>query len=577
MGRTILRTLSSGAREGRAYAGGVRVAGELGSMDAALAAGRAALAAAAWTDAREAFRRALESGDGDGSDRHAEALEGVGEASWWLDDADAVFDARERAYAMYRQQGNALAAARVATALAEDCVSFRGEPAVAQGWIQRAHDLLANEDPSVEHGWLAVCEGDLVLSGGGDPAVARQRAEEAEAVGRALGCADLETVGRALRGSALVAQGHVVDGMRELDAAVATALGDDLSNLFAVTFACCALVTACARTRDIHRATQWGRRVQAYAERIRFRAFHAICRTQHAIVMIGRGDWEAAERDLEQVASQSSTRIGLEDQARIRLAGLRRRQGRTREAQEMLEQLESHPLAILERAALALDRRDTTTAVHLAERFVRTLPAGNRIDRLSALEITLRAHVAAGHPDRAAAALAAMADVSVGEVPEPIRAALKVAEGLVARSQGELDAARCAFEDALDLLRRNGAEFDAACAQLELARCLEASGNREAATREARDASAALSRIGAMHDGAHAHAMLRRLEDHDRLSPREREVLELVAAGLTNKQIASQLFISQATVKRHVQNILGKLELPTRAAAAAHAVRRQIA
>jgi len=55
----------------------------------------------------------------------------------------------------------------------------------------------------------------------------------------------------------------------------------------------------------------------------------------------------------------------------------------------------------------------------------------------------------------------------------------------------------------------------------------------------------------------------------DELSNREREVLELVAQGARNKQIAAALSISEFTAKRHVQNILRKLELPSRRAAAA--------
>lgn len=51
-----------------------------------------------------------------------------------------------------------------------------------------------------------------------------------------------------------------------------------------------------------------------------------------------------------------------------------------------------------------------------------------------------------------------------------------------------------------------------------------------------------------------------------RLSPREREVVELVAAGLPNKSIASRLFISLATVKDHVHHILAKSGLCRRPA-----------
>jgi pimeloyl-ACP methyl ester carboxylesterase/DNA-binding CsgD family transcriptional regulator len=59
----------------------------------------------------------------------------------------------------------------------------------------------------------------------------------------------------------------------------------------------------------------------------------------------------------------------------------------------------------------------------------------------------------------------------------------------------------------------------------------------------------------------------------DELSPREREVLALVAKGLSDAQIAERLVISPHTVHRHMANILAKLRLPTRAAAAAQAAR----
>jgi DNA-binding NarL/FixJ family response regulator len=67
------------------------------------------------------------------------------------------------------------------------------------------------------------------------------------------------------------------------------------------------------------------------------------------------------------------------------------------------------------------------------------------------------------------------------------------------------------------------------------------------------------------------HGLDERTEARERagvLSPREREVLDLLAQGARNKQIAATLVISEFTVKRHVQNILQKLELPSRRAAA---------
>lgn len=55
------------------------------------------------------------------------------------------------------------------------------------------------------------------------------------------------------------------------------------------------------------------------------------------------------------------------------------------------------------------------------------------------------------------------------------------------------------------------------------------------------------------------------------LTARETEVLALVATGRTNRAIAAELFLSEKTVARHVSNILGKLGLPSRAAATAYA------
>jgi two-component system, NarL family, response regulator LiaR len=62
-------------------------------------------------------------------------------------------------------------------------------------------------------------------------------------------------------------------------------------------------------------------------------------------------------------------------------------------------------------------------------------------------------------------------------------------------------------------------------------------------------------------------------EARDSLTPRERQVVDLIARGLSNKRIALELGISEKTVKTHVSSILGKLGLTDRTQVALHAVR----
>jgi hypothetical protein len=145
-----------------------------------------------------------------------EALEGIGVAQWWLDDADATLAARERAYRLFRAAGDRVGAARVASCLAWDSLLFGGRPAVARGRLERAARLLADEPLCSEHAWLAVREAEVALNAG-TPEVARAAAERAIAIGQQTGDEDVQVVGRSLEGVALVQEGSIAEGMRRLD------------------------------------------------------------------------------------------------------------------------------------------------------------------------------------------------------------------------------------------------------------------------------------------------------------------------------------------------------------------------
>ena len=103
-------------------------------------------------------------------------------------------------------------------------------------------------------------------------------------------------------------------------------------------------------------------------------------------------------------------------------------------------------------------------------------------------------------------------------------------------------------------------------------------GDAEGARLELRAARATFERLGARPDAQRAAAFL---DDPSGLpaglTAREIEVLRLVGTGMTNRDIAATLVISQHTVARHLQNIYAKLGVPTRAAATAFAFEHGLA
>ncbi len=111
-----------------------------------LQAGQVALMQGDWAAARAAFEAALHEAE------TTEALEGLGLAAWWLEDATTASAARERAYQLYLAHDDRRGAARMALWQAVDYLHYRREPAVANGWLQRARQLLEGMAPTLEHG-----------------------------------------------------------------------------------------------------------------------------------------------------------------------------------------------------------------------------------------------------------------------------------------------------------------------------------------------------------------------------------------------------------------------------------------
>jgi LuxR family maltose regulon positive regulatory protein len=547
---------------------------EIAPVSQSVGEGWTALSRGAWKEARAVFEQALEAGES------PEALEGLSWAAWWLDDAETVFRAREGAYRGYRTRRDPASAARMATWLAADHLDFHGAVAVASGWLRRAGRMLEPLEPGPDHGWLAFHEGHIAGMCG-DTVTAGELGVRAAQLGRRFDVPDLEMLGLALQGASLVASAQVEEGMRCLDEATATALAGEATVPISSAWTCCFLVSACTAVLDYGRAFQWCDRIAEFAERYGSRYMLAFCRAEYGAVHLWRGRWGDAETLLEaSIEDFSRSRPAWAEGPLVTLAELRRRQGRPAEALRLLDQAGASAASQLCRARLALDRGESRRAVELGQRLLRQLPEEGKLDRAPTLELLVRARVARGELEEAATALATLRDIERLVGTAPLRACTDLAEGVLAAAGGDHDRARPLLEDALDCFQRAGAPFEASQVRIELAMSLAALGRTDEAEREAVTARDRLVELGADAEAERGRRLLdgpiRGAGDGARLAkvtPRESEVLQQLAKGLTNRQIAERLVLSEHTVHRHVTNILRRLDLPSRTAAAAYAAR----
>jgi DNA-binding NarL/FixJ family response regulator len=539
-----------------------------------------ALAAGSWLEARASFEAAIRARE------TPEALEGLSWAAWWLDDAQSVFEARGRAYRLYRQRSDPASAARMAIWLAIDHLDFHGALAVTAGWLRRASRLLGPLAPRPEHGWLAFQEGYLALLHG-DSTIAREQARSAAEMGRRFDVPDLEMLGLALEGSALVSSAEIADGMRCLDEATATALEGEATIPISSAWALCFLVTACLDVRDYRRAFEWSDRIAEFARRYRSRYMFGFCRSHFGAIHISQGRWADAEAELlAAIDEYARSRPAFTADPLVWLAELRRRQGRSEEAAALLDRAGDNMAAHLCRGRLALDYGDAMEAVELAERCLRQLSEDRKLERFPALELLVRATVERGELASAVAAASELQTLHDLVRTPPLAASAARAHGLVAGGRGDHASARRLLEDAADAFGRAGAVFEALTTRIDLAGILVALGRFAIAKREASRAIDGLEALGAELEAGRARRVLDQCDNAaaglpgpvtDSITRRERDVLGLLAEGMTNREIAQRLVVSEHTVHRHVTNLLRKLDLPSRAAAAAHAVRTGLA
>ncbi len=536
-----------------------------------VAEGAAALRRGDAAAARCAFASALSDGPS------GEVLEGLARASYIERDFACAIETWEKAYAARRESHDAVGAVRVARTLGYMYMSIVGDRAVAGGWLARSQSLLADTVDSPDAGWVALNLGMFEAD--------RTRKEtlfhQALAAARRRGDTDLEFVTLAYLGASLVHADRTEEGMLLLDEALAAVAGSDVDDFCALEEIFCQLFSACEHAHDVSRADQWIRIGEAIALRRKLPSVSAFCNTHYGGLLTTAGRWTEADLALtEAVRLWGLGQRSLRGGALARLADLRVRQGRLDEAEQLLDHLDADADAARPLAAVHLARGETDRSRDILER------ALDHVEPLSTgtaplLALLVDVQIAQGQFEAAATSVDKLVACAARHHSHYLRAVAALARGRLCLTSGTGDPQTC-LREALHGFALAQMPMELAHSQLELAKAL-LTDSPEVAMAEARAALETFERLQAARSADAAAAVLRSLGVHSApprsgggvLTKREAEVLELLGHGLSNPEISDRLYISRKTVEHHVGNILSKLGLRSRGAAAAYATREK--
>ncbi len=522
--------------------------------------GREAYATRAWLQAYDCLERA-----------HAQApleppdLELLSMVAFMLGRDDDTVSWLERAHLSHLEAGETRRAVRCAAWIGLNFAS-RGEIGPASGWLGRAQRLVEPEGDCAERGYLLL-PGMFQHEAAGDFAAAAGVAGEALRIAERFGDRDLFALAMHGQGHMLIRSGQVRDGLALLDEAmVAVTAGEPSPMVTGLVY--CGVILACQEVYEVRRAREWTRALSDWwALQPEMVAFTGRCLVHRAEILQLDGEWRAAldevRRAEERFAATRNPAAGL---ACYRQGELLRLQGDFAGSERAYKEASAfgwEPMPGLAQLRLAQGRTDAAaSAITRAEG-----ETANQVERARLLPAFVEIMLAAGDVDSARRACHELEEIVAGYESGMLDALVAYAWGAVRLADGEPREALVTLRRAAETWRALDAPYEIARTRVLVGNACRSLGDEESAVLEHEAARVAFERLGAAPD----LARLATPTTGHGLSPRELEVLRLVAAGKSNREIAAALVISEHTVARHVQNIFAKLGLSSRAAATAFA------
>jgi DNA-binding NarL/FixJ family response regulator len=359
-----------------------------------------------------------------------------------------------------------------------------------------------------------------------------------------------------------------------MDESLVSVVAGEVSPIFAGIIYC-TTIEACALVGDYGRMSEWTRALTSWCgAQPGLVAFTGQCAVHRGQLMRFRGAFTDAVDELDRAAERyalggGDPAVGLAHEERGDVLLIL---GDLRGAERAYGQAAEHGRrAQPGRALLWLAKGDRASAVAAIRNVLDEVD--DPIERNRLLPAAVDILVEAGDVDEASRRADELGHIAEAFGCVALHAAAGRSAGVVALANGDPSAAVAAVRPAVERWTQLGSPYEVARCRFLLGTALRSLGDEQSAVSELTTACGALTDLGAAPD---AHAVARSLEPQELpggLTPRELEVLRLVAVGRSNADIAIELVVADKTVARHLSNIFAKLGVGSRTAAAAFAYR----